>query len=96
MAACTEQEAPQSGARAHGTGDGSELSPLEHYLGKGAVSLECGFGVSMDGSSLDGPFGLSQDQLRRKREVRIELEAEFVEEHRDELEQHRERLAEGG
>ncbi|HSK23149.1 MAG TPA: hypothetical protein VK906_08240 [Egicoccus sp.] len=30
------------------------------------------------------------------REVRIELEAEFVEEHRDELERHRERLAEGG
>jgi hypothetical protein len=30
------------------------------------------------------------------REVRTELEAEFVEEHRDELERHRERLAEGG
>ncbi len=29
------------------------------------------------------------------REVRFELEAEFVEQHRDELEQHRESLAEG-
>jgi hypothetical protein len=29
------------------------------------------------------------------REVRFEMEAEFVEQHRDELEQHRERLAEG-
>lgn len=29
------------------------------------------------------------------RDVRFELEAEFVEQHRDELEQHRERLPEG-
>jgi hypothetical protein len=68
LAACTEQDAPSSEVGTAETGGSGELSPLEHYLGKGAVSFEGGFRLSMDGSSLDGPYRPSEDQLRRKRE----------------------------
>jgi hypothetical protein len=68
LAACTEQDAPSSDVGTADTGGGGELSPLEHFLGKGAVSFEGGLALSSDGSALDSPVGLSEDDLSRRRE----------------------------
>lgn len=68
LAACTEQDAQSSKAGTPDMGGGGELSPLEHYLGKGAVSFEGGLALSSGGSALDSPVGLSEDDLRRRRE----------------------------
>ena len=61
VAACGDQDAPTPA-------DGKELSPLEEYLGEGAVSFEGGFSLSMNGMSIDGPFQLSEELLRQRRE----------------------------
>jgi hypothetical protein len=60
-AACSEQDEPTPA-------DHKELSPLEEYLGEGAVSFEGGFSLSMNGTSLDAPFQPSEELMRQQRE----------------------------
>jgi hypothetical protein len=71
LAACTGQGEPASSSDPSiaATSDAGELSPLEEYLGEGAVSFEGGLGVSIFGSSLDQPLHLSEDQLRQRLEA---------------------------
>ncbi|HEX6336874.1 MAG TPA: hypothetical protein VFZ85_07970 [Jiangellaceae bacterium] len=81
VVACSEQEMPSSGpgVGTPATADAGDLSPLEEYLGEGAVSFEGGFGVSMYGMSLDEPYRPSDELLRQQRETE-ELIAECMRE----------------
>lgn len=71
VVACGEQDMSVTELSVPDTGrpNADGLSPLEEYLGEGAVSFEGGFALSRLGTSVDEPIQPSENMLRQHREL---------------------------